>query len=385
LILDFIKARMRQFMERGDKFLLIVCTICSLISVYAVYLATKGMAAGGVEISPLRYTVVQLVSVFLGVFTYIAFTFIDADILGDNWKILSVINVLLMVALIFIGSEDGTGNKAWIRFGPIGIQPSEIVKIFYIIVSAKQMTYLREHADINSFFSIVQMGAHLLAVFGMVLVISSDLGSAAILLAIFVLMFFALCVKGYWFAIAGAAVAAVIPFAWNFVLKEYQKQRLIAPYNPSIDPTGYGITWQTTQSKLSLASGMLTGISEGTRETVFTGKHTDFIFACIGEHFGFIGCMVVIVLLTIIIVHCFRAALHCSRLFDMLVCMGITGAVVTQTFINIGMCIGITPVIGITLPFFSYGGSSMVTMYMAMGIISGIKFKPKPQHFALSS
>lgn len=385
MILNFIKARYKQFMERGDKFLLVLCIICSVFSVYAVYLATNGMLAGGVDISPFRCVVVQIVSIFLGIGAYVFFTFLDADVMGENWKWLCVVNVLLMVALIIFGSDDGTGNKAWIRMGPVGIQPSEIVKIFYIIVAAKQMTYLREHADINSFFSVLQMAMHLLVVFGMILVVSSDLGSATILLAIFVLMFYALGVKGYWFAIGGAAVAAVVPFAWNYVLKSYQKLRLIAPYNPSVDPTGYGITWQTTQSKLSLAAGMLTGIPEGQRETVFTGKHTDFIFACIGEHFGFVGCMVVIVLLTILIIHCFRASLQCSRLFDMLVCMGITGAVVFQTFINIGMCIGITPVIGITLPFFSYGGSSMVTMFSAMGIISGIKFKPKPKHFALSS
>ena len=166
-------------------------------------------------------------------------------------------------------------------------------------------------------------------------------------------------------------------------MKDYQKQRLVAPYDPSVDPDGWGITWQTTQSKLTLASGRLTGVEEGHRASVFTGKHTDFIFSCIGENFGMIGCIIVILLLTIIIVHCAYIGLHAGRTFDMLVCMGVTAAVAFQTFINIGMCVGITPVIGITLPFFSYGGSSMVTMFGAMGLVSGTKFKPKPEHGSL--
>ena len=96
-----------------------------------------------------------------------------------------------------------------------------------------------------------------------------------------------------------------------------------------------------------------------------------------------IGCLIVVTLLLIIIIHIIRIGLHSSRTYDMLICFGVAGAMLFQMFINIGMCIGITPVIGITLPFFSYGGSSMVTMFCAMGLVSGVKYKPKPEHFAL--
>ena len=202
-------------------------------------------------------------------------------------------------------------------------------------------------------------------------------------LGVFLVMFFVLGVRLYWFAVGGAAVAAAIPLLWTYFLKDYQKKRLVAPYDPTVDPDGWGITWQTTQSKLTLASGRFTGVEEGHRASVFTGKHTDFIFSCIGENYGMLGCLLVVLLLMIIIVHCAYIGLHAGRTFDMLVCMGVTAAVAFQTFINIGMCLGITPVIGITLPFFSYGGSSMVTMFGAMGLVSGTKFKPKPQHGSL--
>ena len=116
---------------------------------------------------------------------------------------------------------------------------------------------------------------------------------------------------------------------------------------------------------------------------MFTGKHTDFIFSSIGEMWGMIGCLIVLTLLVILIIHCFRAGFKAGRTYDMLLCVGIGAAIAFQTFINIGMCIGITPVIGIALPFFSYGGSAMATLFAAMGIISGVKFKPKPERFII--
>lgn len=348
-----------------------------------VGIATKGMAAGGALTNPSKYVIVQIFSMFLGIAAFVILTVLDSDLLGDQWKWLCIINVALIVALVIFGQDDGTGNKSWIRFAGIGIQPSEVIKVIYIVVSAKQMTYLKEYKDMNSFLSLVQMAGHFVLVFGMIVVVSSDLGSAIILLGIFIVMLFALGVRLYWFALGGAAVAAAVPLLWNYFLKDYQKDRLIAPYDKSIDPTGYGITWQTTQSQLTLASGRLTGVEEGHTATVFTGKHTDFIFSCVGENLGMIGCIVVVVLLLIIIVHCVRVGLHSGRTFDMLICVGVAAAVTVQMLINIGMCIGITPVIGITLPFFSYGGSSMMTMFAAMGLVSGVKYKPKPQLFSL--
>ena len=379
-----LKPYIQQFFQRADIFLLVICTICSIFGILMVDKAVVGMVNGGWNMSaPSKYIAVQVFSMFLGIGAFVVFTIIDADILGSQWKLLCAVNVLLLVALVIFGQDDGTGNKAWIRFAGIGIQPAEVIKVLYIIVAAKQMTYIKEHQDIDGFLSIVEMVGHFVIVFGLIIVVSSDLGSATVIMLIFLTMFFILGVRLYWFALGGAAVAAAVPLLWNYFLKDYQKKRLIAPYDPSIDPDGWGITWQTTQSKLTLASGRLTGVEEGHRTTVFTGKHTDFIFSVVGENLGMIGCIAVVILLTVIIIHIVRIGLKSGRLFDMLICMGVASAMTFQALINIGMCIGITPVIGITLPFFSYGGSSMVTMYAAMGLISGVKYKLKPEHFSL--
>ena len=379
------KPYIKMFLQRADMLLFTVCLICACISVYAVHVATTGLAAAEVAgINPTKMVFVQVISVFIGIGAFVIFTIIDCDILGEQWRWLAGAIVALLIALMIFGSEDNTGNKSWIRFFGIGIQPSEIIKILYIIISAKLMTWLKEHRDINNVVSVAEMAGVFFVVFAAILVVSSDLGNAVILLAIFLVMFYALGVKLYWFAIGGAAVAAMIPLMWNFVLKDYQKQRLIAPYDKSIDPDGWGITWQSTQSRQTLASGRLTGVEAGHRVSVFTGKHTDFIFSSIGEMWGMIGCLIVILLLTIIIVRCFRIGFKAGRTYDMLICVGVGAAIAFQTFINIGMCLNITPVIGIALPFFSYGGSSMVTLFGAMGLVSGVKFKPKPEHFSMA-
>lgn len=378
------KPYIKEFFKRADIFLLCICVISSIFGITMIEKAVTGMYEGGWDMSePSKYLTVQIASMLIGIVAFVLLTVIDVDLIAQQWKLLMMLDLVLLVALVLLGEDDGTGNKSWIRFAGIGIQPSEVIKVIYVIVAAKQMTYLKEYRDINSFISVVQMAAHFLLIFGAIVVVSSDLGSASILLGIFLVMFFVIGARLYWFAAGGAAVAAAIPLLWNYFLKDYQKQRLIAPYDPSIDPDGWGITWQTTQSKLTLASGRLTGVEEGHSPSIFTGKHTDFIFSCVGENLGMIGCIVVIVLLMIIIIHCVRIGIKSGRTFDMLVCIGVAAAVTFQTFINIGMNIGITPVIGITLPFFSYGGSSMVTMFGAMGLVSGVKYKLKPEHFSL--
>ena len=384
-VLDIKKLRpyVKQFIERADIFLLVTCIICSIFGTLMVYRASSSMVAAGWEMNTNKQIIVQVFSIFLGIGAFIALTVIDADLLVDQWGYLLGIQAALLVLLAIFGEDDGTGNHAWIRFAGIGIQPSEIIKVIYIMVAAKQMTYLKEHKDIDALWPVAQMALHFVVVFGAIVVVSSDLGSASILLCIFLTMFFALGVRMYWFALGAAAVSAMVPLLWEHFLKDYQKKRLLAPYDPSIDPNKDGINWQTSQSKITLASGRMTGVDSEHRLTAFTGKHTDFIFSCIGEELGMIGCILVLILLTIIIIRCVRIGLKARRTFDMLLCIGVASAITFQTLINVGMCLGITPVIGITLPFFSYGGSSMVTMFAAVGLVSGVKYKLKPKLFSI--
>ena len=369
----------RDFFARGDMLLLFLCVLASIFGVVVISSATASTGS-------MQYVYVQTLGIFIGLGLFGFFTYVDIDTLADNWPILTVFNVALMASLIFFGEAGDTGNNGWLRFFGIGVQPSEVVKVSYTVVMAKHIAHLKSRNTLNDFSSVVGLVLHFGAIFGLIIVVSQDLGSASIFFMIFAVMLFAAGFSMRWFLAGFAAIMAVMPFAWTYVLKGYQRDRLLVPYVPSIDPDNSGINWQANQSKIALASGQLTGrgLYNGPQsQSERAGKHTDFIFSVIGEELGMIACIACILLLMIIVVRCIYVGMRSGTDLGMLVCVGMAAAILYQTFENTGMCMGITPVIGITLPFFSYGGSSIVSSFAAMGIVSGIMYKRKPTQYSL--
>ena len=323
-----------------------------------------------------RYVFVQGFAMLLGIAAFVVFTVIDPDLIADKWVYLTIFNVLFIVGLIFFGKGDEVGSRAWYRFAGIGVQPSEIVKVIFIVLLAKQVSNYKEQRTLNKFPSIIKLGLHWFLYFALIAVIPNDLGSALIFLAIFVIMLICAGIAWYWMAAAAAAVAAMVPLFWNFLLKDYQKKRILAPYIPDVvDPTGQGITWQTNHCKDALASGRWTGVGFGEgsfAQSSYNARHTDCIFASIGEELGMIACIAIIVLLSIIIIRCCVIGLRSGSPFGMLICFGVAAALAFQTFVNIGMCIGMMPITGIPLPFISFGSSSMMIQLLTVGIVQSI-------------
>ena len=377
-----ILPQLRDFVRRADMFLFTVSVICAIYGIIVIASATKSYDNGSAQ-----YVIVQGLALVLGILLFIAITVIDVDIFAQHWIWLYGLSAALLISLIFFGAQSDTGNNGWLRFFGIGIQPTEIVKLAYIIVLAKQLAYLKEYKNLSSVVSIAQIVGHFILMFGLILVTAQDLGSALVYFFIFAVMLFVAGVKLYWFIMGAAAIAGMIPILWTYFLEDYQRSRILAPYDPSIDPTNQGINWQPHQAKIAIASGGLTGtgLGEGTQSqsNAIPGKHTDFIFAVVGEELGLIGACLVILLLMIIVIRCVQIGLRSGSTMSMLVCFGVASTVVFQTFENIGMCIGIAPVVGITLPFFSYGGSSVLANFMAMGLVSGVHYRPKPARFAM--
>ena len=372
-----ILPQLRDFVRRADMFLFTVSVICALYGIVVIASATKSYENGSAQ-----FVIVQTLALVLGILLFIAMTVIDVDIFAQHWTWLYGLSALLLLSLIPFGAVSDTGNNGWLRFFGIGIQPTEIVKLAFIIVLAKQLAYLKDYKNLNSVTSVAQIVGHFILMFGLILVTAQDLGSALVYFFIFAVMLFVAGVKIYWFIMGAAAIACMVPIFWTYFLEDYQRNRILAPYDSSIDPDNTGINWQQNQSKIALASGQLTGtgLGEGTQSqsNAIPGKHTDFIFAVIGEELGLIGACLVLLLLMIIVVRCIQVGLRSGSIMSMLVCFGVAATVVFQTFENVGMCIGIAPVVGITLPFFSYGGSSLFSMFAAMGLVSGIKYRPKP-------
>ncbi|MDD6189800.1 MAG: FtsW/RodA/SpoVE family cell cycle protein [Clostridiales bacterium] len=367
----------RDFFKTADMLLLALCLVLSAIGMVLIYSATRSYETNS-------YFYVQLASIIIGLVLFIILSVIDIDIITQKWPILLAFNILIIAALFIWGVEGDTGNKSWFRFGPVGIQPSEVVKVTFIILFAKQMSFLHNsNRGISSPISMAQLVLHLLLMFGLIVVTSADLGSALVFIAIFAVMCFAGGVKLIWFLLGIGAVAALAPLAWNNFFSEYQKARIMAPYFPeTVDPDGLGITWQVNHSKIALASGGFWGQgymngAQSQSDALFA-KHTDFIFSVAGEEFGAIGCIVIIALLLAVIIRCIHIGLKSNNYMNTVICCGVAAMLGFQTFENIGMCLGLTPVIGLTIPFLSYGGSSIVSCFAAIGIVSGIRIRPNP-------
>ena len=371
----------KDYVRRADMFLFTLCVISAVFGIVVISSATATLDGGST-----RYLIVQTASLILGIIAYALFTVIDIDALAERWPALVTFEVITILLLLTpLGYADNTGNRAWLRLGFVGIQPAEIDKIVFIIVLAAQISYLKNYKNLNSPLSVLLLLLNCLFSIGLIVGISKDMGSALVYLFIFIIMLFAAGLRIYWFIAGLAAIAAVTPFFWTHVLNQRYRDRILAPFDSSIDPTGQGIRWQSNQSKIALASGQLTGTGlyngRQTQSGALPARQTDFIFSVVGEELGMLACIAVIVLLLLIIFRCIKVGMHATNTMSMLVCFGVAAWLIFQTFENIGMCIGVAPVIGITLPFFSYGGSSLVAIFAAMGMVSGIKYRPKPERF----
>lgn len=366
------------YLKKSDSLLLILCIAAT---VYGVVMISSATAYSGSQ-SAVR---TQILAMLIGIVFYFIFSLVDVDILADNWVLLYIAGLGLL-GLIFFAESEG-GNKAWLRFWGIGIQPSEIVKPLFIIILARLITRFSERQRLDNILSLLALGAIFVSYFGLIIFLSSDLGSALVYLFIFAVMLFAGGLKIYWFLIALTGLVVAAPYLWNNFLRQDHRNRIIALFDPqSVDPTGLGITYQVNQSKAAIASGGMFGMGLGNGTMTQSGsiprQRTDFIFSVTAEELGVVGCVVIILLLVAIIVRCVMVGIRSRSRLGALISVGVAAMLTFQTFENIGMCLGIAPVIGLTLPFFSSGGSSIVTSFAAMGIISGIKMKPKPTMFS---
>jgi len=369
-------------MSEADVFLLALSLISVIFGTILVSsVITNNTDASGNEVY------VQVGATVIGIGLFVLFSYLDIDIIADKSLLLLIFSALFIGTLYFWGVEGETGNRAWLRFFGIGIQPAEIVKIPYIIITARMISNFKERKTLNSFMSLLQIVLVFAFLFVLILVISADLGSALVYAFILIVMLFVGGVKLRWFAVGAASIAAVFPIFWENYLTERQKGRILTPFAPDmLEPEFYAsIAWQAEQSLKAIASGGFKGQGLGngymTQRQLIPAQYTDFIFSAAGEELGFVGCMLIVILLVSIIIRCVYVGIKSNNALGMLVCFGIAAMLIMQTIENIGMCLGILPVIGITLPFFSYGGSSIVTCFAAMGIVSGIKMRPKPVRF----
>lgn len=360
--------------------LLLLCLAASAFGCLIIASATNAAKFGGST----RYIIIQIGATLIGVIFYAIMSGIDTDFFSEHRLALILASMFVFALLLPFGTDNNTGNKSWIDLPlvPFNIQAAEICKIFYILITASIMASHQNR--ISSFGSVM----HVLAFLGLFVVVnqllSSDMGVSLIFVFIFAGMAFAGGIRLLWFALAGGLGILAFPFIWNNIFSEKQRNRILYVFIPDvIDPEGLDEGWHTTESLKSLTGGGFAGqgLFNGNRTqggNLFA-QHTDYVFSSIGEELGFVGCMLVIGVLLLIIIRCIWVGVHSKDYMRRLVCFGAASAMIFQVVNNVGMCLGVTPVIGLTLPFFSYGGSSIVTTYAMLGLVSGVHARPAPR------
>ena len=362
------------FFRKGDMILLALCLITTIFGVVIVSSVTAHMNAT-------RFVIIQIVAAVLGITLYALISSIDLDIIMEYRLFLVIFNVLFLLMLIPFGVDHNTGNRSWLDIPglPFEIQVAEILKTTYILIMASVMSAHQNR--LSNYKSVMHMVFHLGLLVGLNMVLSRDAGVSLIFVFIFIGMTFAGGVGKSWFTGTLAGIAVLSPLLWN-ELETHQKNRFIVLFDPSVDPTATGIRWHSNQAMLSLTGGSFTGqgLYQGRRTASGSlfAQHTDYIFSAIGEELGFIGCAVVILLEFAIIARVIYVGIKTPDFSRRVVCFGAAAALMFQVIINIGMNLGVMPVIGLTLPFISYGGSSMLSLYAMLGLVSGVCARPAP-------
>jgi len=275
---------------------------------------------------------------------------------------------LILLLLVDVIGHVGMGAQRWLDLGIMKLQPSELAKVTTVMALARYY-HGKELADVRKIKNLLVPSIIILMPVGLV-VTQPDLGTGMAIIFAGTAMLFVAGVP-YWLFIVGILGAAgAVPIAWQFLL-DYQKNRVLTFLNPESDPLGAG--FHITQSKIALGSGGFSGkgFLEGTQSHLnfLPEKHTDFIFTLWAEEWGFLGSIGLLTLLSLIILYGYWIAFRCRNHFARLLAFGLTVNFSIYVIVNIGMVMGLLPVVGIPLPLMSYGGTAMLTVMMAFGLI----------------
>lgn len=343
----------------------------SIFGVIVIYSATRTLNSN-------TNVIVQSFAVGLGVAALLAVTLFDYEQFKNLIKPIYAFSIVILGLVLIFGVSGDWGARSWIRFGSIGVQPAELAKICFILTFSYHLDKVQE--NINKPLVILGLLAHIGVMVGLIL-LQPDMGSAMVFMFMFAcMMFVAKLSYKYIVPIMGVGLAS-LPLIYKYVLSEYQQKRIQVFINPDLDPLNRG--YNVIQSKIAVGSGQLwgKGYLEGTQNQMgyLPTKYTDFIFSVLSEEFGFIGSVVVVALLFALIFRCFKVARKADNAYGRFICVGVGAMFLFHVFENVGMCIGLMPVTGIPLPFMSYGGTSLVTNMVAIGLVMSVAYHNKPR------
>jgi rod shape determining protein RodA len=358
----------RRLLIHFDWTLLGMALLIASIGIVNLYSATSGVEGLG---TPLYLK--QIFWLLIGLVLMITVAFVEYRFYSDFAYIIYMIALVLLMIVLGYGIIT-SGAQRWFRVGIFSLQPSEFVKISFILAMAKffQRPPHREGYSLKTLLI-----PFLLLILPMVLILKQpDLGTAIILF--FILLSILFFVKVRWSSLLTLVLvgASILPIVWN-LLKEYQKKRIITFFNPDLDPLGAG--YHLIQSKIALGSGGIIGkgFMHGTQSKLgfLPEQQTDFIFSALGEEWGLIGALIVVGLYCILILWGLRIAVESKDRFGAILAFGVVSMLFWHIFINIGMTLGMMPVVGIPLPLLSYGGSFLVSTLIGIGLLLNVSMR----------
>ncbi len=360
-----IFSKIADYIRECDKIFMILCAFTSLYGCMAVMSATRYKGGYADFITQLAAFVLGLgIAVFISLFDFSTFI--------KYWYIAAAVGLIPVILTFFIGyAPPGTDDKAWLYIFGVSVQPSEFLKVMFLVTFAAHLEAIKD--GINRIKVLIPVCIHA-AIPVLLIHFQGDDGTALVFGIMALGMMYAAGLKIRYLLMALGAALVASPFVYFFVMNDDQRSRIISILSGQTDIQNAG--YQQYRGSVALANGgwfgqgflkgsltQVAGVPEG---------YNDFIFVTIGEELGFFGCLAVILLLGGICLRILQTGKKCSKKSGTYICIGVFSMLLTHIIINIGMCLSILPVIGITLPFFSAGGTSLLALYMCAGLIMSV-------------
>ena len=349
-------------------FIAILITMIGIMTIYSANYTETGS-----DLLSLIYVKKQIIWLLVAIFVMVIFFCFDYNLLEEYAIHIYIINVILLIAVIFIGKKS-LGAQRWLSFGGFSFQPSELFKFTTIILVAK---FFSKENELKQYSFLELFKLILMVLFPVILIIKQpDLGTGLLILAVFTSMILFVGIKFSSITKVLAFSFVSLPIFWKF-LKPYQQKRILTFIFPEGDPLGAG--YHIIQSKIAIGSGTLfgKGYLHGTKNKLnfLPEEHTDFIFSVLSEEWGFIGGVILIIIYLLFFIVLINYSKKAKDNFGALIIIGVMFIFFWQFFINIGMVVGLLPVVGIPLPLVSYGGTSLVVSYALIGLVLNVNMR----------
>jgi len=317
----------------------------------------------------------QIVFLGIGFSLMLLVSFSDLRTFKNNPYLILVLYFLCLLSLVgLFFVPEIRGVKSWYKLGPVSVDPIEFVKIVLIILLGKYFSM--RHVEMYRLRHIILSGAYVV-IPSFLIFLQPDLGSVLVLISLWIAILIISGIKIRHFLVLCLVLLLISALGWAFLLKDYQKQRILSFINPQLEPLG--ASWSQQQARIAIGSGgfLGKGLGQGpqTQYGFLPETQTDFIFASLAEETGMLGILVLLFLFAVFIWRIIRIAIFSKTNFSRFFTSGLAAILMSQFFIHVGMNLGILPIIGIPLPLVSYGGSSLIMIFIALGILQGIKIR----------